>query len=204
MLINLRKIIIPPFIRKLKKSTKGTILIEFAYIFPIVLLLLMGGFETFRLLLAHRKANTTVMSVGNLISQNEQLSSGAIRNIFDAVENIMKPLELGAQGQIFMSYVTGTAGGNTIALQCKGTANLSHASKIGDEGNEADLTRIPGNFTVVDTETVVISEVVYRYEPMLLNLSGLLHNTIFSAHDIYHVSVQKPRHTIIEFDSGCP
>ncbi len=204
MLINLRKIIIPRFIRNLKKSTKGTILIEFAYIFPIALILLMGGFETFRLLMAHRKANTTVMSVGNLVSQNKKLDSAAVQNIFDAVENIMKPLELSEDGQIFMSYITGTAGGNNIDLQCKGTANASLASKIGAEGDEADLTSIPGNFTIADTETVVISEVVYRYEPMVMNLSGLLHNTIFASHDIYHVSVQKPRYATIEFSEGCP
>ncbi len=204
MLINLRKIIIPSFIRNLKKSTKGTILIEFAYIFPVVLILLLGGFETFRLLMAHRKTNTTVMAVGNLVSQNKQLDSAAVQNIFDAVENIMKPLQLSADGQIFMSYITGTAGGNTIDLQCKGTTNISHASKIGAEGEEADLSRIPGNFTIADTETVVISEVVYRYEPMVMNLSGLLHNTIFAAHDIYHVAVQKPRYATIDFENGCP
>jgi len=203
MLIHLRKIIIPRFIRNLKKSTKGTILIEFAYIFPIALILLLAGFETFRLMMAHRKANTTVMSVGNLISQNKTLTIANVQNIFDAVENIMKPLELDTDGQIFVSYVIGTPGGNTINLQCTATANVGLASKIGAAGNPADLTRIPGNFTISDTEIVIVSEVYYRYEPMIINLSAWLHINMFAPHDVYHVAVQKPRFDTINFNA-CP
>lgn len=205
MLINLRNRIIPPFIRKLGKSQKGTILIEFAFVFPVTLLLLMGGFETFRLLMAHRKTNMTVMSVGNLISQNKNLDSSAIQNIFDAIENIMKPLELNTDGQVFVSYITGTAGGdNIINLQCKVTQNGALASRIGIEGEPADLDLLPGNFTIDEFETVVISEVVYRYEPLFLNLSNWMNSSIFASQNVYHVSVQKPRFGDINFTDGCP
>ncbi|VAV89395.1 hypothetical protein MNBD_ALPHA01-2019 [hydrothermal vent metagenome] len=204
MLINFRKIIIPAFIRNLKKSERGTILIEFAYVFPITLTLLLGGFETFRLLMAHRKTNMTVMSVGNLVTQNKELDSGEIQNIFDAVENIMKPLQLTTDGQIFISYVTGTAGGNVISLQCSGTVNASIASQIGTEGNTADLNSLPGNFSIAETETVIISEVVYRYEPIIINLSNWMQNSMFATHNVYQVAVQKPRYETIDFSSGCP
>ena len=204
MLVKMRKKILPAFIRNLKKSDKGTILIEFAYLFPIVMLLSLGGFETFRLLMAHRKANMTVTSVGNLVSQNKALNSGAIQNIFDAVTNIMNPLELSTDGQIFISYVTGTSDGNTIELQCKGTNNSGLVSKIGTEENEADLTRLPGSFSISENETVVISEIIYRYEPIIIDLSYWLHNSMFDSHDVYHVAVQKPRFTTIAFNDGCP
>jgi len=204
MLINLRNYIIPRLLRRLQKSEKGTILIEFAFVFPVTLILLLGGFETFRLLMAHRKANMTVTSVSNLFSQNKALTTSAIQDIFDSVEHIMKPLALKTDGQVLISYITGTPTGNTINLQCRGTTNTSIASKIGAQGNEADLTRIPGAFTVADTETVVITELVYRYEPVIVNLSNWLNNGMFAAHDVYHVSVQKPRFTSITFNGGCP
>lgn len=204
MLITLRKLIIPSFLRRLKKSEKGTILIEFAFVFPVVLLLLLGGFETFRLLMANRKSSMTVTSVGNLISQNEILSSGAIQDIFDAVINIMKPLSLGTDGQIFVSYVTGSDGGNTIERQCKGTANSALASRIGAAGGPANLTVIPGNFTIAPSETVVISEIVYHYQPVFINLSTWLSQGMFAAHDVYQVAVQKPRFDAITFTDGCP
>ncbi len=204
MLINFRKIIIPAFIRNLKKSEKGTILIEFAYVFPITLTLLLGGFETFRLLMAHRKTNMTVMSVGSLVTQNKELDSGEIQNIFDAVENIMKPLQLTTDGQIFISYVTGTAGGNVISLQCTGTVNAAIASQIGNQGDTADLASLPGNFSIAETETVVVSEVVYRYEPIIINLSSWMQNSMFATHNVYQVAVQKPRYETIDFSSGCP
>lgn len=205
MLIRLRNYIIPGFIRNLKKSEKGTILIEFAFVFPVTMMLFMGGFETFRLLMAYRKTNMTVMSVGNLISQNKNLDSDGIENIFTAVKNIMEPLDLGTDGQVFVSYVTGIAGGdNIINLQCKGTQNASQASKIGIQGDSADLGQLPGNFTIDEFETVVISEVVYRYEPIFLNLSTWMKSSIFASQDVYNASVQKPRFTEINFINGCP
>jgi len=201
MKINL---VIPSFIRNLRKSEKGTILIEFAFVFPVVLLLLLGGFETFRLLMANRKSNMTVTSVGSLVSQNKTLTSGGIRDIFDAVDNIMKPLSLGSDGQIFVSYVTGSAGGNTIDIQCKGTSNSSLASRIGSQGGQANLTGIPGNFTIAPAETVIISEIIYHYQPIFINLSNWLSLGMFAAHDIYQVAVQKPRYNTIIFSDGCP
>lgn len=204
MLNHLKNIFSASFVKKLREAQKGTILIEFAFVFPVTLVLLLGGFETFRLLMAHRKANMTVMSVGNLISQNKTLTSDAINNIFDAVENIMQPLELKADGQIFISYITGTAGSNVINIQCKGTSNTAIASKIGTYNNAADLTRLPGTFTISEFETVVVSEVVYRYEPTFINLGTWLNNSMFDAHDVYHVAVQKPRYGEIKFASGCP
>jgi len=201
MKINL---VIPSFIRNLRKSEKGTILIEFAFVFPVVLLLLLGGFETFRLLMANRKSNMTVTSVGSLVSQNKTLTSGGIRDIFDAVGNIMKLLSLGSDGQIFVSYVTGSAGGNTIDIQCKGTSNSSLASRIGTQGGQADLTGIPGNFTIAPAETVIISEIVYHYQPIFINLSNWLSLGMFAAHDVYQVAVQKPRYNTITFSDGCP
>lgn len=204
MLIQLRKLIIPRFIQTLKKSEKGAIMIEFALTFPITLLLLLGGFETFRLLMAHRKSNMTVTSVSNLVSQNKNLSSGAIQNIFDAVENIMKPLTLDQNGQIFISYITGTAGGNVINLQCTGTANTSLTSRLGAQGAQADLGTLPGNFSIAEFETVVVSEVIYRYEPIFVQLSSWQQNNMFATQDIYQAAVQKPRYGSINFDSGCP
>ncbi|MCF6195553.1 MAG: pilus assembly protein [Emcibacter sp.] len=204
MLIQIRRLIIPRFIQTLKKSEKGAIMIEFALTFPVVLLLLLGGFETFRLLMAHRKSNMTVTSISNLVSQNKNLSSSAIQNIFDAVENIMKPLKLDQNGQIFISYVTGTAGGNIINLQCTGTANTSLTSKLGAQGAEADLAVLPGDFSIAEFETVVISEVIYRYEPVFVQLSSWQQNNMFASHDIYQAAVQKPRYGTIVFDSGCP
>lgn len=204
MLIEFRKMIIPSFIRQLRQSEKGTILIEFAFVFPVTIMLLLGGFETFRLLMAERKANMTVMSVGNLISQNKILNSVAVQNIFDAVDNIMKPLELGTNGQIFVSYVTGTAAGNNIDLQCTATANTELASKLGVQNQQADLTQIAGNFTVDQYETVVISEVVYRYEPVFVNLGDWFGASMFATHDVYHIAVQKPRYGEVTFTDGCP
>ena len=199
-----RKILISRKINSLKKSEKGTVLIEFAFVFPVTLMLLLGGFETFRLMMAHRKANTTVMSVGSLFSQNKTMNKAAISDIFDAIDHVMKPLELKNDGQVLVSYVTGTTSTNNIDLQCKSNGTNPIASKIGLQDQAADLTRIPGNFTLKNGETVVIAEVVYRYEPVFVNLSSWLNTGMFAAHDVYHVSVQKPRYTTITFTGGCP
>jgi len=203
MLIKIRKIIKPAFLRKFMRNEKGTILIEFAFTFPIILLAMMAGFEVFRLLMMERKTNLTVNAMTNLISQNQFLADTGIQNAFDAVDHIMKPFAL-TNGQVIISYVTGGAGASTINVQCNGTSNAAYTSKIGTTGQNAQLGSIPGDFSLNDGETVVISEVYMDYSPLFFSLGGVLQSTLFAPREIYHISVQKPRFGDIIFTNGCP
>jgi hypothetical protein len=192
------------FLKKLRDDERATLFIEFAYTFPIFLLLIMGGYEVFRLLLLERKINLTASSVANLIAQNQVLPKEGISNIFDAVDNILTPFELKDNGQVFVSYVHARRSKNSIELQCKALNGGGYKSKLGSQKGKAQLDVLPGNFTLTDGENVVITEVYLKYEPFFYDFSNILETSMLSARDLYTISAQSPRFGEVIFTTGCP
>jgi|GEM_PF-1266040 len=189
---------------KLTRHNQGSIMIEFAVVMPIIMLLLFGGFEIFRAMMVERKSNQTVSTMTNLVSQRQTLTSEGITDVFNAIEAVMNPFELGEDGQVIISYVTGGAANATVNVQCSATGNADLGSKVGSEGGTADLGIVPGNFSLADGETVVISEIYFRYEPIFTRIGSLYGGRSYDARDVYHLAIQKPRNGQITFPDGCP
>lgn len=204
MLINLRNCLVPARLRELRQNQQGTILIEFAFTFPVILMTLMLGVEVFQFMMVQRKSSQTVNSVNNLISQNQQVDSTDITDIFNAVDHIMEPFGLIGNGQVIISQVSGTIGDPVIVDQCRISGSVSLISKIGSVGDSTTLSAVPGTFTLEDGEYAIVTEVYYQYEPLFVNLRSDLGGGIFTAQNIYHVAVQEPRFGRVVFTNGCP
>jgi Flp pilus assembly protein TadG len=67
--------------------------IEFALIFPVMLLLYVGGFETGQLLSAYRRVGHVSSTVGDLVSQVSSIDATEMSNVFDASTAIMMPFD---------------------------------------------------------------------------------------------------------------
>jgi Flp pilus assembly protein TadG len=192
------------FFRRLFRRQDGTILMEFAYTFPILMMLLVGGFETFRILLIERKVNQTVNAVANLVSQNELLPGEMITDTFNAVDNVMSPFDINTGGRVIVSRLEGTTGGTLVTNQCISGNGLLNQSKLGLETEYADTTVIPGTFSLTDGEIAIVAEVFFLYDPMFLNMSSLFSNGLYQQNQVYQVAVHKPRFGDVEFSDGCP
>ncbi|MFC7048928.1 TadE/TadG family type IV pilus assembly protein [Emcibacter nanhaiensis] len=190
--------------RRLFRKQDGTILMEFAYTFPIILMLLIGGFETFRILLIERKVNQTVNAVSNLVSQNEILPAEMITDTFDAVDNVMAPFDINSGGRVIVSRFKGTPSGTLITDQCISGNGIIAESKFGNQNEYADLENIPGTFTLADDEIAIVAEVFFRYEPMFVDLSFIFPTNLYQQRQVYQISVHKPRFGDTDFTEGCP
>lgn len=204
MLIKIYNCLIPRRLRALRRDQRGTILIEFAFTFPVIVMTLMLGFEVFQFMMVQRKTSQMVNSVNNLVSQNQQVANTDITDIFDAVDHIMSPFELGGNGQIIISQIAGTAGNPVVTTQCKYSSSDTLISKVGIEGANANLNTLPGTFTLADGEYSIVTEVYYHYTPNFLNLSADMGGGIFTEHNVYHVAAQEPRFGQVVFSNGCP
>tara|TARA_B100001939_G_scaffold347620_1_gene369815 strand:+ start:5134 stop:5739 length:606 start_codon:yes stop_codon:yes gene_type:complete len=189
---------------RLFRREDGVILIEFAYTVPIILMLLIGGFETFRILMMERKTNQTINSVANLIAQNQLLSSAMITDTFNAVDNIMAPFQVENNGRVIVSKIRGTADKPIIANQCLSNTGTTFSSKLGSEGNDADVSALPGNFTLDEGDIIVVAEIFFTYTPFFLDTSFLFDGGVFTQRNIYHVAVHSPRFSDVTFTEGCP
>jgi Flp pilus assembly protein TadG len=153
--------------RPLLGDDRGISAVEFALVLPVLLLLAMGIAEVGRFALLAMKVNHAAATLGDLAAREETLTGAFVDSLFDAVEHVMEPFDIAAEGAAFVSGV-GLDGGRTEVLwQRQGAGSLAVDSVVGSVGNVAAL---PEGLEARTGETILATEVIFRYEPWLLGL----------------------------------
>jgi len=97
------------------------------------------------------------------------------------------PFDLFGDGNIIITSVTGEPGGPEVLWQQVGTGAVSQASQVGAPGDSAVL---PAGFKVDEGEGLVVSEVYYDFEPLMLA-------SLIAPHRLYYQAIYRPRTTAI-------
>lgn len=165
-------------------NQRGAAAAEFAIMFPVLLLLLLGGFEISRFLLIHQKADKVAYTVTDVVAQSTSVTNAQLALVMSAAAQIMQPFTFGANGRVIVSsvYQNGT-NPPVVRWQYAGGGTLSRTSQIGTVNGNATL---PGGLTLNDRDNVIIAEVYYSYVPVFSG--GLM-----TARDIYKNAIFKPR-----------
>jgi Flp pilus assembly protein TadG len=74
-----------------RRDVRGVSAIEFAFIAPILIVLYMGMAEVTSALMAARKASHAVSAVGDLVAQQQAMTTSTMANIFQGADDIMTP-----------------------------------------------------------------------------------------------------------------
>ncbi len=170
-------------IRRFRGSERGSISAEFAISMTVIIALLTGGMEFGRYVLVRQKLDRAATTASDLVARAETVSTGQLGNIFSSTKEVMTPYDFTANGLVIVSMVTQTNGDDTIVWQRAGGGTLVKNSVVGVEGNVATL---PAGFTLRDGESVVVAEVHYRYNPMILG-------SFLGITDVYHIAYFRPR-----------
>lgn len=168
---------IPHIARRLMRACRGAVATEFAMAMPVIMLIVLGGSEIARYALLHQKLARAAVTMADLVSQAEEISEADITQLFAAVDPVMKPFSMGANGVVILSSVTASGGDPAqVAWQRSGGGTLTPASSgLGTEGGAASL---PAGFVVRDGETAIVAEVFYSFAPLFT--AGLVPvNTIY-------------------------
>lgn len=80
-------------LRRLRGDRRGTALIEFALLLPVMLTLYLGGFRLIDAASCNRRVTVTARSLADLVSQYATLSEATLRTIFDASTQMMTPYD---------------------------------------------------------------------------------------------------------------
>ena len=170
-------------LRRLRRSRRGTVLVEMAVLTPILLILLLGAVEFARYVLIMQKLDRAAMSVGDLVSRGTQVTSQDLSNIFDSVGHLMQPFPFPDTGVVLITAVTRSAGNPPeVVWQEVGDGDLVEISRVGTPGNEAVL---PQNLQPRENESLYVAEVYYSYTPLVFDSfvqqSTLYHWSVFRA-----------------------
>ena len=169
------------------RDRRGGVMLEFAFAMPILVGLLMGGVEFARFALVNQKMERVTSFVGDFVARAEALDEADFDDYFAAADQIGRPFDLFDEGNIIVTSVTGEASGPEVLWQQIGTGNITEPSQVGVPGDPAVL---PLNFNVDEGEGLVVTEVYFDYEPLLLPL-------MIPAQRLYYQAIYRPRTTAI-------
>lgn len=140
--------------RRWLADRRGVSAIEFALIFPFMLLLYIGGFETGQVLSADRRVAHVGATVGDLVSQVSSVTASDVENVFDASTALMSPFATTSL-KMTVSAVLYSGGKQTVTWSKtrNGTAWTAKS---------APPVTIP-TAMLIDGQEVIVSVVSYRY-----------------------------------------
>lgn len=155
-----------PFRRVVSRVTSrlrredGTIVIEAAFSLPLLLLLLLGGFETSQYVLANQKLSRIATTMSDTIAQSSQaLSERQMHDLLNSVNFMASPFDMTSSGRVIITAVTGSTGSNQVMWRrCAG--GLAQTSRLGAPA------ALPGSVLLPNGTTAVVTEAFIDYRPM--------------------------------------
>lgn len=155
------------FLRRLAKQQEGAVLSELAMATIVLVPMILGVVEISRYALLTQKLDRVAMTVGDLVSRGENLTTAQINDIFAAVPFLIQPFEMGSRGRVIITAIENPSGavGPRVAWRREGAGTLTASSTLGAVGANAV---VPSPVVLIDNEVIVVTEVFYRFEPFLL------------------------------------
>jgi Flp pilus assembly protein TadG len=171
---------------KRSSRERGMAALEFAMALPMLVLMLLGGFELARYILIVQKVDNIAHSVADIAAQAQSLTNADINDIMLAAAEIMKPYPFSTAGTVIVSSVyrdNAASPAQAVRWRRTGGGTLVRSSKI---GNVSATAVLPNGLVLNDKENVLVTEVYYAYVPAVAA-------DVMVAGDIYKAAIFKPR-----------
>ena len=168
--------------RSLRRDTGGGVMIEFAFVAPVLLIAGLGSLELANLTLAYMRVSDIAIKVAdNSARVRVSIDESDINEIFTGAKEMGKPINFAANGRIILSSVEPLVGGTPPKVtnqylrwqRCTGAYPVN--STHGSEGDGATGTGqaagygVPGGGKIQASmnSAVMLAEVVYKYQPLI-------------------------------------
>ncbi|MGD9670494.1 MAG: TadE/TadG family type IV pilus assembly protein [Hyphomicrobiaceae bacterium] len=156
------------FAQRFARDRKGVAAVEFAYIAPILLVMLMATFELSRAVSIDRRLNSVSAMASELVAREEQLDDADLKNIYRSLNHVMKPYDDNSLVVRLLQVRTDTNGAtkvewsteiNSTAIDDQSTGSLPHPyPQCSTFGIDPELKQ--------NGSRVVVAEVGYNYQPI--------------------------------------
>jgi Flp pilus assembly protein TadG len=144
-------------IRRLVADRRGVAAIEFAMLFPLMLMICFGTIQVSTAVAVDRKVSLTAHTLSDLISQASNITSTDISNAFSTGLAILTPYPSAPlQAKITQIYVT-----TSLAVQVVWSASSNATAH-----SCADTITLPATLKVANTY-LIMSEVTYNFTPLV-------------------------------------
>ncbi|MGI4850868.1 MAG: TadE/TadG family type IV pilus assembly protein [Janthinobacterium lividum] len=171
--------------KKYIRSTKGSVLVEFALIVPVMVLLFVGIFELSNYILLNNKLVRAAGVIGDMITRQNMTRSLLVNNLKTA-NDVLKPFDFNKYGSIVSTQVQNigmTTDPTKMIISWQQNYN-GGISLLGAIGNIPK--NLPGDVSVIKDQTIIVTEIFYQYKPLVFE-------SFFPTKTLYRASVFVPR-----------
>lgn len=153
----MRRLPLPGAHRACIDDDRGVAATEFALVLPVLLLILLGGYQLSQAASAHRKVTRTARTVADLTTQYLTMSSSDVSTVLNASSQVMAPFNVASLSIVLTEFSVSAAGAATVTWSraLNGTALAP--------GSSATLP--PG--VCLPNASVVLASVTYSFAPAL-------------------------------------
>ena len=95
----------PRGIARFLGNREGGVLLELAFALPVILLILLGCFDTARYVLLHQKMSRAATTMADLVSRPTSISASDVDTMFSAASGLLDPYSLEDNGSVIVSSV---------------------------------------------------------------------------------------------------
>lgn len=155
-------------VRGLLDDRSGLAAVEFAMIFPIMVVMVFGVIELSSAISAYRKATLVARTLSDLTSQMTSVADADLTNFGQAAKAIMTPYPasplISSITEVYVDSVSGVARVQwSKGLTIDTTGNVAIAPTA--PRNPGDVVVLPPALVVAKGTFVIWSEVSYKYTP---------------------------------------
>lgn len=170
------------------RAEAGIAYLEFAIALPFLIAIFLGAVEMTRYIIIVQKVEKATVTVTDVVAQSSTIGTTQLNQIVQAAAQIVQPYTFNTNGYVIITSVSRT-GSSPPVIRWRYTSSGSSGSwtQASQVGNSVGATAtLPAGITLDDKENVIIAEIYYNFQPMLVH-------SVIAATEIYKVSVFKPR-----------
>ena len=191
-------------IGRFARDRSGTATIEFAFIVPIMLVILFGSLETAELVLAYMKVEDAAETAADLVAQTTintgALQSSAFTNFTNAIEQVLYPLTTSSSNPK-VAYASVTYSTGTPVIDWHYESNGATALTIANITSVQNLANL-GSETSGSNDSVIVVQLKYTYSSTFSHVLG-------SSYNLSEWAFNRPRYincvpTYLNTGSVCP
>ncbi len=155
-------------VRRFRRNTRGLAAVEFAFILPMMLLMVFGTIEVSSGVAIDRKVTLTARTLSDLVSQGTQVTNTDLSNFFKLGSAIMTPYPVtsGTMTQKITAVNVDASKVAKVVWSFAGTVNGTSASVTTGYAKNTVISTIPSDLLVANTQ-LIWSEVTYTYTPIV-------------------------------------
>jgi Flp pilus assembly protein TadG len=187
-------------IRRLRRDASGAAIVEFAFLFPVLLLLMFGTIEVTNYVYAHQKVQSAADNILNILNLQGEVSTTQLASMSKMLPEVAKPLVVGASDyKVIITAMQRDEGQNYAYVRWQYShGGGSGGSHFPPKGGHLSGDAIQG-FTFAENDQVMVVEAYMKYQsllpPVFMEGFGIKDGFLY-----FKTSPARPRSGSFQFD----